>query len=110
MSSDPANPSNPHNDRDGRLKLRKNNEEVLRKVLQADARKKCLDATNEFGECAKENGLMVVLKCREKNTAMQSCLKTHYNDELFNKFLEEHGHPPARPTFTLVDRVSSWFK
>jgi len=41
---------------------------------------------------------------------MQDCLKEHYNDELFNKFLVEHGHPATRPTFTLTDRVSGWFK
>jgi len=109
-SVDKSNPNNPNNDRDGRLKLRKNNEEVLRKIMQADARKKCLGTSTAFGECAKEHGMMVVFKCRAENTAMQDCLKEHYNDELFLKFLADHGHPPARPTYTLADRVTGWFK
>ena len=150
QSSGKSDPNNPNNDRDGRLKLRKNNEEVLRKILQAEARKKCLGPSTAFGECAKEHGLSVVFKyvaylvcgdvcdmcgkiwdvrsvlpiqssvltlsprfsrrCRAQNTAMQDCLKEHYNDELFNQFLAEHGHPGVRPTFTLTDRVSGWFK
>lgn len=110
VNLDKTNPNNPSNDREGRLKLRKNNEEVLRKVLQADARKKCLEETNAFGECAKDNGLMVVLKCREKNTVMQNCLTHHYNDKTFDAFLQENGHPPARATYTLVDRFKGWLK
>lgn len=145
QSSGKSDPNNPNNDRDGRLKLRKNNEEVLRKIMQADARKKCLGASTAFGECAKEHGMSVVFKCvrgvmrgdvcvamvgvcalcypsspnpfpslprrcRVQNRAMQDCLKEHYNDELFNQFLVEHGHPATRPTFTLTDRVSGWFK
>jgi len=63
QSSGKSDPNNPNNDRDGRLKLRKNNEEVLRKIMQADARKKCLGASTVFGECAKEHGMSVVFKC-----------------------------------------------
>jgi hypothetical protein len=107
---DRTNPNNPSNDREGRLKLRKNNEEVLRKILQAEARKKCLEETTAFGDCAKENGMWVVIKCREKNRAMQDCLSHHYNDETFDAFLQANGHPPARSTFTIADRVKGWFK
>ena len=62
QSTGKCDPNNPNNDRDGRFKLRKNNEEVLRKILQAEARKKCLEATTSFGECAKEHGMAVVFK------------------------------------------------
>lgn len=54
MSQQKGDILGPSNARDGRLKLRKNNEEVLRKIVQAEARKKCLNATEEFGECAKK--------------------------------------------------------
>ena len=55
--------------RNSRLVLRKNNEEVLRKKLQLEAKSKCDIFFKEFSECAKENNLMVVFKCRDKNRA-----------------------------------------
>ena len=58
--------------RDSRMTLRKNNEEVLRKALQNEARQKCADETRAFGECAKDAGIWVVLSCRKHN--LVSCL------------------------------------
>ena len=110
MSTSPGNAKeNQNTSRDGRLILRKTNEEVLRKILQGEARKKCLTETNEFGACAKEHGMWVVLQCRQKNAVMQSCLENHYNEEIFSKFLEDNGHPPVNIKPSLSDRVSSIF-
>jgi len=53
--------------RDSRMTLRKNNEEVLRKALQTEARKKCLEESKAFGDCAKASGVWVVLSCRKEN-------------------------------------------
>ena len=53
--------------RDSRMTLRKNNEEVLRKALQAEARKKCAVETKAFGDCAKASGLSVIISCRKEN-------------------------------------------
>ena len=58
--------------RSSRLTLRKNNEEVLRRVLQTEARKKCNDAIKNFADCAKTNGMMVVLQCRKLNKDSKS--------------------------------------
>lgn len=83
--------------RDSRMTLRKNNEEVLRKALQAEARKKCLAETKAFGDCAKEKGIMVAFSCRQENLAMSDCMAQHFSEELFVKFLKDNGHPPAQP-------------
>ena len=55
--------------RDSRLSLRKSKEEDLRKVLLYQARQACQDKANAFGDCAKENGMMVVFKCGQHNQA-----------------------------------------
>jgi hypothetical protein len=96
----------PNNDRDGRFKLRKNNEEVLRKIVQMEARQKCLSVTEEFGECAKKEGMWVVLNCRDKNRAMQDCLSSHYNEEIFAKYLEKNGYPQVAKKHSVVDRFA----
>ena len=88
-------------DRDDRLKLRRNNEEVLRKALANEAREKCRGYTNAFGRCAEASGMMVVIQCREENKAMQACLNEHYNEEAFVKYLEAkgyHGYQGPRPS------------
>jgi hypothetical protein len=103
-------------DRDGRLRagggssLRKNNEEVLRKVLQAEAREKCMSFTKAFGDCAKEASIMVVFKCRDENRAMQDCLSREYNEEKFAQFLQSQGLPPAAKSYSLADRFGDMFK
>ena len=55
--------------RSSRMTLRKNNEEVLRKKLQLEAKSKCDVYFKDFAECAKQNSIMVVFRCREQNSA-----------------------------------------
>lgn len=55
--------------RNDRLTLRKTNEEVLRKKLQLEAEQACREETKAFGDCAKREGLWVVLNCRKENAA-----------------------------------------
>lgn len=61
--------------RNDRLTLRKTNEEVLRKKLQLEAQAKCIVETQQFGECAKKNGMLVVFSCRKENAASMSTFK-----------------------------------
>ena len=92
--------------RESRLTLRKNNEEVLRKALQNEARKQCLPHVQAFGECAKQHGLSVVISCRAQNNALTDCMARHYNEEIFAQFLKDGGHPPPQPPReTLVGQV-----
>lgn len=85
--------------------LRKNNEEVLRKSLQAEARKICLPIIQAFGDCAKAESIMVVFNCRKQNNDMQDCLSREYNETRFQEYLQERGYPKAVPAYTLADRV-----
>jgi len=94
--------------RDSRLSmgtLRKNNEEVLRRAMRAEAQKKCDSKVKAFGECARQQGLMVVINCREQNKAMSSCMDEHYNEEIFRKFLSDNGYPPPQPPRSLLQVV-----
>lgn len=85
--------------RNGRLvKMRKVNEEVLRKKLQNEARDKCSGAFQAFGKCAQEQSLMVVFACRKENRAMSDCLEQYCSEAEFEKYLTSHGLPlPAKP-------------
>lgn len=76
----------------GKIPLRRNNEEVLRRGLASEAREKCLSYTNDFGKCAQASGMLVVIQCRKENRAMQDCLNMHYNEEEFVKFLDRKGY------------------
>lgn len=55
--------------RDGRLKIRKTNEEVLRKKLQFEAQKICKEEIKAFGDCSVKEGMMVIFNCRKQNKA-----------------------------------------
>lgn len=53
--------------RDSRLLRRNGKEEILRKKLQEEAKKKCADYFQGLAECAKQEGLLVVVKCQRRN-------------------------------------------
>ena len=72
--------------RDSRMTLRKNNEEVLRKALQAEARKQCVAETQAFGDCAKASGLSVIFSCRKQNIVSGAVF-----------LAPRHTPPPPRP-------------
>lgn len=85
--------------RDDRLvKMRKANEEVLRKKLENEAREKCASAIESFAECGKRESIMVVFNCRKENRAMSDCMAANCNEPVFEEFLKSHGFPlPAKP-------------
>jgi hypothetical protein len=85
--------------RDDRLvKMRKANEEVLRKKLENEAREKCATAIESFAECGKRESIMVVFNCRKENQAMSDCMAANCNEPVFEAFLKSHGFPlPAKP-------------
>ena len=80
------------------VKMRKVNEEVLRKKLQNEAREKCAETFTAFGACAKKENLMVVFNCRKENRAMSDCMEIHCSEAEFEKYLKSYGLPmPAKP-------------
>ena len=50
------------------------------------ALKKCDEFTRQFGECSREQGLLVIFKCRNQLNALNGCLKTYNSDEEFEKY------------------------
>lgn len=91
--------------RDSRLKLRKNNEEVIRRHLQQDAKQKCAGEIKAFGQCAVDNGLLVVLNCRSKNRAMSECMDKYFNEDIVQKYLHDNGYEPFTVRKSFLDSV-----
>lgn len=61
-------------------------EVLIPKMMRERARKeKCVDQVREFNSCSKENGVMLVFRCRKENSEMQECYKRWYLDENFKK-------------------------
>lgn len=65
--------------------LRKVEKEVLiPKIMRERAKtEKCVDLVKDFGECCKENGLLMVVKCRKENAVMRDCYEKWYTNESF---------------------------
>lgn len=64
-------------------------EHRLRQELNDIAIAKCHDVISKFAECAKEQGLMVVFRCRQHNREMNDCLHQYTNDEQFKLYCEK---------------------
>lgn len=57
---------------------------LVPKVMRERARsEKCMDTFKDFETCAKDHGLLMVVKCRAENRAMQACMEKWYTDEPF---------------------------
>lgn len=91
--------------RDSRLKLRKNNEEVIRRHLQLDAKQKCAGEIKAFGQCAVDNSLLVVFNCRSKNRAMSECMDKYFNEDIVQKYLIDNGYEPFTVRRSFLDNV-----
>lgn len=61
-------------------------EHILRGQFGQVALAKCDKFTKAFGDCAKDQGLMVVFNCRKHNNSMNECLRTWNSDEKFEEF------------------------
>lgn len=58
---------------------------------------KCFKEVEQFTECCKANNLLMVVKCRNQNSALKECLTKWYNDEEFKErckklYLEERSN------------------
>lgn len=43
----------------------------------------CLEEVKAFETCCKANSLLMVVKCRDQNDALKTCLGRWYNDDNF---------------------------
>jgi hypothetical protein len=59
--------------------------------LNAIAIKECAPFAKSFGDCAKAQGLLVVIRCRSENNALNSCLHGFTNPESFEKFKDKRA-------------------
>ncbi len=60
--------------------------------MQAEVLSKCRPFVEAFANCSKENGMMVVFKCREQNDEMNKCINDDYSQEKFEKYAIDHGY------------------
>ena len=69
--------------RDDRLSFRKFAEHKMKREFKEVPLK-------NFGQCAQDNGLLVVFKCRYFNKKINECMAEHNSPEAFQKYLEEN--------------------
>jgi len=64
-------------------------DEKIRKQFLAESRRICDDKVRAFVDCSKENGLMVIFRCREENKIMNECVQNYTTDEKWEQFRKE---------------------
>ncbi|XP_041100765.1 COX assembly mitochondrial protein homolog [Polyodon spathula] len=56
---------------------------LIPKLMREKAKERCAEKVQAFNECCKDSGFLMVLKCREQNTALKECLTVYYKDPAF---------------------------
>ncbi|KAK1173475.1 hypothetical protein AOXY_G3594 [Acipenser oxyrinchus oxyrinchus] len=56
---------------------------LIPKLMREKAKERCSEKVHAFNECCKDSGFLMVLKCREQNTALKECLTVYYKDPAF---------------------------
>ncbi|TDH68279.1 hypothetical protein CCR75_004475 [Bremia lactucae] len=72
--------------RSSRLSWSNQAEHKLKQQLSDIAIAKCRSVSEQFADCARANGFMIIFKCREQNKALNACLHQYTNDEQFELF------------------------
>ena len=84
--------------RDSRLSFRRFAEHKMKREFKEEAIKKCEVHLKNFGQCAQDNGLLVVFKCRDLNRKITECMAEHNSPEAFQAFLKENEDELERRT------------
>lgn len=59
---------------------------MIPKIMRELAKiEKCPDEVAAFESCCKTNSLLMIVKCRQQNDTLKSCLELAYTDEPFIK-------------------------
>lgn len=71
--------------------LRKVEVEVLiPKLIREKAKtEKCVKEVAEFEKCCKASSLLMVVKCRDENSALKECLSNWYKNDYFKQICTE---------------------
>ncbi|XP_058503950.1 COX assembly mitochondrial protein homolog [Solea solea] len=56
---------------------------LIPKMMREKARERCAEKVEAFTHCCKESGFLMVLNCRQENSALKECLTLHYKDPGF---------------------------
>ena len=89
--------------RDSRLSFRKFAEHKMKREFKEEAIKKCEVHMKNFGQCAQDNGLLVVFKCRDLNRKINECMIEHNSPEKFEAYLKEHKDELEKRTIKSKD-------
>ena len=77
--------------REARLSFRRFAEHKMKREFKELAIKKCEPHMRNFGQCAQENGLLVVFKCRDFNRKVNECMHEHNSPEAFEQYLKDNA-------------------
>lgn len=59
---------------------------LIPKLIRDKAKaQKCVDEVATFSKCCKESSLLMIIKCRNENSALKSCLSSWYKNEEFKQ-------------------------
>lgn len=89
--------------REARLSFRRFAEHKMKREFKEEAIKKCEVHMKNFGQCAQDNGLLVVFKCRELNRKINECMAEHNSPERFEAYLREHSDELEKRTLKSKD-------
>jgi hypothetical protein len=76
--------------REGRLSFRKFAEHQLRIEFKREAMEKCDLQLKAFADCAKIEGVMVVFRCREFQSAVNECMTVYNSTERWEMYKLDH--------------------
>mmetsp|Transcript_123914 Transcript_123914/g.185234 ORF Transcript_123914/g.185234 Transcript_123914/m.185234 type:complete len:101 (+) Transcript_123914:186-488(+) len=77
--------------REGRLSFRNFAEHQLRNEFKEESLKKCDLQIRAFAECGKQEGLMVIFRCREFQKDVTDCMTIYNSDEQFELYKQKHA-------------------
>ena len=77
--------------RQGRLSFRKFAEHQLRNEFKEEAMDKCKLQIRAFAECGRDEGLMVVFRCRDFQKEVNDCMAIYNSPEAFEKYKQRHA-------------------
>lgn len=59
---------------------------LIPQLMREKARtEKCQTEVKEFSKCCVDNNVLMVIKCRNENSVLKSCLTKWFNDEKFKE-------------------------
>ena len=77
--------------REARLSFRNFAEHQLRNEFKQEAIKKCDLQVRAFAECAKDEGVFVIFRCRDFQKAVNECMTIYNSTERWEQYKLDHA-------------------